>query len=91
MAVFECDEEDGSHGIISSLTELKRLRDVHRFDYVAAINADFVSPRYNGDPNRYIYKGTVGKLLPSFFITGFLKPMWVLALKELILILSLLI
>ncbi len=70
MAVFECDEEDGSHGIISSLTELKRLRDVHGFDYVAAINADFVSPRYNGDPNRYIYKGTVGKLLPSFFITG---------------------
>src|SRR5699024_1954181 len=25
---------------------------------------------YAGDDNRYIYKGTVGKLLPSFFITG---------------------
>ncbi|MCZ8537711.1 M20/M25/M40 family metallo-hydrolase [Paenisporosarcina quisquiliarum] len=70
MVVFECDEEDGSHGIISALSELKRLREVHGFDYVAAINADFVSPRYTGDPNRYIYKGTVGKLLPSFFITG---------------------
>ena len=70
MMVFECDEEDGSHGIISALSELKRLRDYHGFDYIAAINADFVSPRYNGDPNRYIYKGTVGKLLPSFFITG---------------------
>lgn len=70
MVVFECDEEDGSHGIISALSELKRLREVHGFDYVAAINADFVSPRYKGDPNRYIYKGTVGKLLPSFFITG---------------------
>jgi len=70
MVVFECDEEDGSHGIISALSELKRLRETHGFDYVAAINADFVSPRYNGDPNRYIYKGTVGKLLPSFFITG---------------------
>ncbi len=70
MVVFECDEEDSSHGILSALTELKRLRDMHGFDYVAAINADFVSPRYKGDPNRYIYKGTVGKLLPSFFITG---------------------
>ncbi len=70
MMVFECDEEDGSHGIISALSELKRLRDLHGFDYIASINADFVSPRYNGDPNRYIYKGTVGKLLPSFFITG---------------------
>jgi len=70
MVVFECDEEDGSHGIISALSELKRLREAYGFDYVAAINADFVSPRFDGDPNRYIYKGTVGKLLPSFFITG---------------------
>jgi arginine utilization protein RocB len=70
MVVFECDEEDGSHGIISALKELKNLRENHGFDYIAAINADFVSPRYDGDPNRYIYKGTVGKLLPSFFITG---------------------
>lgn len=70
MVVFECDEEDGSRGIISALTELKNLREIHGFDYIAAINADFVSPRYDGDPNRYIYKGTVGKLLPSFFITG---------------------
>lgn len=70
MVVFECDEEDGSHGIISALSELKRLKETHGFEYIAAINADFVSPRYEGDPNRYIYKGTVGKLLPSFFITG---------------------
>src|SRR5699024_10376092 len=31
---------------------------------------DFVAPAYAGDKNRYIYKGTIGKLLPSFFITG---------------------
>ncbi|MHC0037610.1 M20/M25/M40 family metallo-hydrolase [Pseudoneobacillus sp. C159] len=66
----ECDEEDGSHGILSALKILKKWREEHGFDYVAAINADFVSPRYEGDTNRYIYKGTVGKLLPSFFITG---------------------
>jgi arginine utilization protein RocB len=66
----ECDEEDGSHGILSALKVLKKWREEHGFDYVAAINADFVSPRYEGDTNRYIYKGTVGKLLPSFFITG---------------------
>ncbi|MFE8701971.1 M20/M25/M40 family metallo-hydrolase [Cytobacillus sp. FJAT-54145] len=66
----ECDEEDGSHGVLSALKTLKRWKEEHQFDYVAAINADFVSPRYEGDENRYIYKGTVGKLLPSFFITG---------------------
>ncbi|MFV8826227.1 M20/M25/M40 family metallo-hydrolase [Alkalihalobacterium sp. APHAB7] len=70
LVVIECDEEDGSHGILSALKELKHLKEEHGFDYIAAINADFVSPRYEGDVNRYIYKGTVGKLLPSFFITG---------------------
>ncbi|MDG5790041.1 M20/M25/M40 family metallo-hydrolase [Evansella sp. AB-P1] len=70
VVVVECDEEDGSHGILSALKELKSLRKEHGFDYVGAINADFVSPRFEGDDNRYIYKGTVGKLLPSFFITG---------------------
>jgi arginine utilization protein RocB len=68
--VSECDEEDGSHGILSALKTLQKWRNEHGFEYVAAINADFVSPRYEGDENRYIYKGTVGKLLPSFFITG---------------------
>ncbi|MBM7648239.1 arginine utilization protein RocB [Bacillus ectoiniformans] len=70
VLVSECDEEDGSHGILSALKELKAWKKEHGFDYVAAINSDFVAPRFKGDPNRYIYKGTVGKLLPSFFITG---------------------
>lgn len=70
VVVIECDEEDGSHGILSALPLLKSLRQEHQFEYVAAINSDFVAPRFEGDVNRYIYKGTVGKLLPSFFITG---------------------
>ncbi|MFC4319945.1 M20/M25/M40 family metallo-hydrolase [Litchfieldia salsa] len=68
--VSECDEEDGSRGILSSLEQLSAWKQEQQFDYIAAINADFVSPRYEGDQNRYIYKGTTGKLLPSFFITG---------------------
>lgn len=70
VLVAECDEEDSSHGILSALKDLKEWQKEHSFDYIAAINADFVAPRYTGDENRYIYKGTVGKLLPSFFITG---------------------
>ncbi|WP_026695904.1 M20/M25/M40 family metallo-hydrolase [Peribacillus kribbensis] len=66
----ECDEEDGSNGMLSAIKILNAWKEEHSFDYVAAINADFVSPRFEGDENRYIYKGTVGKLLPSFFITG---------------------
>ncbi|MRX71200.1 M20/M25/M40 family metallo-hydrolase [Bacillus lacus] len=66
----ECDEEDGSRGILSALHTLKDWKEQLGFHYIGAINADFVSPRFEGDSNRYIYKGTVGKLLPSFFITG---------------------
>ncbi|MFJ8237488.1 M20/M25/M40 family metallo-hydrolase [Ureibacillus sp. NPDC094379] len=70
VLLAECDEEDGSHGVLSALKTLKTWKKEHRFEYIAAINSDFVSPRFEGDENRYIYKGTVGKLLPSFFITG---------------------
>ena len=70
VLLAECDEEDGSHGVLSALKVLKKWKKEHGFEYIAAINSDFVSPRFEGDENRYIYKGTVGKLLPSFFITG---------------------
>ncbi|MFD1927442.1 M20/M25/M40 family metallo-hydrolase [Sporosarcina siberiensis] len=70
VVITECDEEDGSRGILSALKELITLREENGFDYIGAVNADFVTPRFDGDENRYIYKGTVGKLLPSFFITG---------------------
>jgi arginine utilization protein RocB len=68
--IAACDEEDSSHGILSAVHTLKEWKLEYGFDYIAAINAEFVSPRYEGDRNRYIYKGTVGKLLPSFYITG---------------------
>ncbi|RNB89645.1 M20/M25/M40 family metallo-hydrolase [Brevibacillus fluminis] len=71
VLLAECDEEDSSHGVLSSLKDLKKWREEHGFDYIALINSDFVAPRFDGDPNRYIYKGTVGKLLPSFLITGY--------------------
>lgn len=70
VLVIACDEEDSSNGIRSALKDLKRIKDKEGFEYIAAINSDYTSPRYEGDDNRYIYVGTVGKLLPTFFITG---------------------
>lgn len=70
VLLAECDEEVSSQGVLSALKDLKKWREEHHFDYIALINSDFVAPRFEGDENRYIYKGTIGKLLPSFFITG---------------------
>ena len=64
------DEEDMSHGILTALDRMAQVAKEQGLRYVAAINADYTSPLYPGDPNRYVYLGSVGKVLPSFFITG---------------------
>lgn len=70
IAIAECDEEDNSHGIISALQQLREWKKTYKLDYIATINADYSTPYYKGDENRYVYYGTIGKLLPSFYVTG---------------------
>jgi len=70
LFLAECDEEDSSHGMISAVSQLNEFKDKYDLNYIGAINADFVTEEYTGDQNRYIYKGTIGKLLPSFYIKG---------------------
>lgn len=70
IALAECDEEDNSHGAISALKILREWKERYNFEYIAAINADYSTPYHEKDENRYIYFGTIGKLLPSFYVTG---------------------
>lgn len=70
IAIAECDEEDNSHGIISALKILKEWKEKFDLEYMAAINADYSTPYHDADENRYIYLGTIGKLLPSIFVAG---------------------
>ncbi|WZL74526.1 M20/M25/M40 family metallo-hydrolase [Clostridiaceae bacterium 35-E11] len=70
VAYAECDEEDNSHGILTGLKEFKKLKEQEGFEYIACINADY-STGYNlTDINRYVYFGSIGKLLPSFYVIG---------------------
>ncbi|MDI9485882.1 MAG: M20/M25/M40 family metallo-hydrolase [Bacillota bacterium] len=70
IAVAECDEEDNAHGIISALKVLKEWKQRYGLEYIAAINADYSTPYHEKDENRYVYFGTIGKLLPSFYVVG---------------------
>lgn len=70
VVIAECDEEDTSMGIISSLKILKEWKEKYALEYIAAINADYSTPYDEEDENRYVYFGTIGKLLPSFYVTG---------------------
>ncbi|MEG0292037.1 MAG: M20/M25/M40 family metallo-hydrolase [Anaerovoracaceae bacterium] len=65
-----CDEEGNSRGMLNFVPELIRLKEAEGFDYLALIDPDYVAPAYPGDPLKYVYVGTVGKLMPSFFIVG---------------------
>lgn len=68
--IAECDEEDNSHGIITAVDYLLELKQKEGFEYVACINADYSTNYMPGDENRYIYYGSIGKLLPSFVAFG---------------------
>lgn len=70
IAIAECDEEDNSKGIITALDELVELKKKEGFKYIACINADYSTNYSPGDENRYIYYGSIGKLLPCFVAFG---------------------
>lgn len=64
------DEEGNSGGMLSVVPELVRLQEDEGYDYLAVMDTDYMAPRYEGDEDRYIYVGTVGKLMPSFYVIG---------------------
>lgn len=65
-----CDEEGNSSGMLSVVPELVRLREENDYEYLAVIDTDYMTERYEGDQNKYVYVGTVGKLMPSFYVVG---------------------
>lgn len=70
LFLVTCDEENNSRGILSALADIHQLAREEELRFIAAVNSDYTAPRFDGDPNRYIYLGTVGKLLPAFYIVG---------------------
>ena len=67
LLLAECDEEGDSKGVISALDKLIEIKEKEKFEYKACINTDY-SVSDNND--RFMYLGTVGKLLPSFICIG---------------------
>lgn len=67
LLLTECDEEGDSRGVISALSILNQLREKEDLDYKCLLNGDYSVSKTN---ERYIYLGTVGKILPSFLAFG---------------------
>ena len=70
ISLATCDEEDNSNGVITALKILREMKEKEGLEYITAINGDYTTPYHENDDNLYVYFGTVGKLLPTFFCTG---------------------
>jgi arginine utilization protein RocB len=64
------DEENESAGVLQAVHFLTKLREQYGLNYLGTINTDYTTERYPGDPHRYVYTGTIGKLLPAFLCIG---------------------
>ncbi|WP_220194355.1 M20/M25/M40 family metallo-hydrolase [Ktedonospora formicarum] len=70
LLIATADEENESAGVLQAVHFLTRWREERQLHYLGVLNTDYASALYPGDPHRYIYAGTVGKLLPSFLCIG---------------------
>ncbi|SFF46741.1 Arginine utilization protein RocB [Paenibacillus algorifonticola] len=64
------DEEVGSAGMRAAVPALLALAERYGLDYVTVLNSEPGFPKYAGDHSNYIYKGTIGKMLPGFLCYG---------------------
>ncbi|MFL0167542.1 M20/M25/M40 family metallo-hydrolase [Candidatus Clostridium helianthi] len=63
-------EENLHTGIIEALEVFENLKKKESLNYLFTINSDCVSPLYPKDETRYIYTGSIGKVLPCFYVIG---------------------
>ncbi|MEZ5337822.1 MAG: M20/M25/M40 family metallo-hydrolase [bacterium] len=64
------DEESQSRGLYAALPELQRLRREADLELVQIVNADYMSPLFDGDERRFLYSGTIGKFTLGLTVLG---------------------
>lgn len=64
------DEEVNSQGMIEAVPVLREMKDLHDLKYIACLNSEPMFEKFPGDPNLYVYSGSIGKVLPGFFCKG---------------------
>lgn len=64
------DEETNSLGMFAAVKALNHLKKQYDLDYLACICSEPTFGAYPNDRSKYIYLGSVGKLLPAIFCVG---------------------
>ncbi len=63
-------EESLHKGFIDGIETMVKIKEEYNLNYLFGINNDFICGMYPGDETRYVYTGSVGKVLPCFYIRG---------------------
>ncbi|WP_026689366.1 M20/M25/M40 family metallo-hydrolase [Alteribacter aurantiacus] len=64
------DEEANSTGMRAAAEKLLDIRKDHDLTYLMAWNTEPVFSGYPGDESLYVYRGSLGKVLPGFYCYG---------------------
>ena len=64
------DEEVNSVGMRAAVPRLLELAREHDLEYKTVLNSEPMFSRHPGDQNKYIYTGSIGKVLPGFLCYG---------------------
>ncbi|CAM3303872.1 M20/M25/M40 family metallo-hydrolase [Brevibacillus invocatus] len=64
------DEEVNSVGMRAAVPVLLELAQEFDLHYKTVLNSEPMFPRFPGDQNKYIYTGSIGKVLPGFLCYG---------------------
>ncbi|WP_141432587.1 M20/M25/M40 family metallo-hydrolase [Bacillus sp. 03113] len=64
------DEEVNSVGMRAAVPVLLEMADKFNLEYTTVLNGEPMFMRYPGDQKKYIYTGTIGKVLPGFLCYG---------------------
>ncbi len=64
------DEEVNSVGMQDALAIMVAWQEHHKLRYSLLLNSEPIFPKFPGDPTRYVYTGSIGKVLPGFYCYG---------------------
>ncbi len=70
LVCFVCDEEGNSKGMIDAIPHIRQMALDFHLDIQAAIDTDYTSPQFRGDHRRFLYGGTIGKILVQYLCIG---------------------
>ncbi|GGK35102.1 hypothetical protein GCM10010965_30100 [Caldalkalibacillus thermarum] len=70
LLVATPDEERNSEGMLAAVPVLNRIKEEHGLEYQVCICSEPSFSGYPGDKSKYVYTGSMGKLLPLVYAVG---------------------